>query len=84
MNYDKLEFKPAHEFWNEAKNELGYSWMDVYVEEYGDSTEFILNNEHANTLAGAARMIITKSASIRTPLLFADPARCRPEFCDSR
>jgi hypothetical protein len=42
MNYDKLEFKPAHEFWNEAKNELGYSWMDVYVEEYGDSTEFVL------------------------------------------
>ena len=39
MNYDKLESKPAHEFWNEAKNELGYSWMDVYVEEYGDSTE---------------------------------------------
>jgi hypothetical protein len=34
MNYDKLEFKPAHEFWNEAKNELGYSWMDVYVEEH--------------------------------------------------
>jgi hypothetical protein len=48
MNCDKLEFKPAHEFWNEAKNKLGYSWMDVYVEEYGDSTEFVLNNEHAN------------------------------------
>jgi hypothetical protein len=50
MNYDKLEFKPAHEFWNEAKNELGYSWMDVYVEEYGDSTEFVLNNQHANSI----------------------------------
>jgi hypothetical protein len=51
MNYDKLEFlNPAHGFWNEAKNELGYSWMDVYVEEYGDSTEFLVNNEHANSV----------------------------------
>jgi hypothetical protein len=55
MNYDKLEFKPANEFWNEAKNELGYSWMDVYVNRGGVGRELIASIKENITVARGGR-----------------------------
>lgn len=54
------EFPTAKQFWDEAKSQLGYDWMDLICERPGFSTEYTLNDQHCLRCDDAIEQIALK------------------------
>jgi hypothetical protein len=56
-----MDLRSGKEYWDEAKDKLGYAWMDTLVEAPGTSTDFVLNNEHYNRCYDLSRKVASNT-----------------------